>query len=139
MQLHTITDKIKNNGYKSTSKRSAIIDILNRNKRFMTAKELYKDMLKIYPSISIDTVYRNLTMFMEMDVLEMTELEGERRYRLLCNHHDEHHHHIICTHCGKTDIIASDCPLDNIEIPGNFQITGHRFEIFGVCNTCVHY
>jgi len=49
-----------------------------------------------FPQLSVDTVYRNLTLLHELDILEATELNGERLYRMVCAG-DDHHHHLICT------------------------------------------
>ena len=89
-----------------------------------------------YPTLSFDTIYRNLTLFTDMNILETTELGGERKYRFQCSKDGHHHHHLICLSCGKTENIP-DCPYEDRlkELPG-FKITGHKFEVYGYCSDC---
>lgn len=112
-----------------------MVRIFDREKRYMSAKEILEKMKFDYPNLSFDTVYRNLSLFQELSILEYTELNGERIYRLKCET-DQHHHHIICTECGRTETIDL-CPMNVIfGEPEGFTITGHKFEIYGHCNEC---
>ncbi|WP_143522553.1 Fur family transcriptional regulator, partial [Pseudomonas sp. 2822-17] len=79
-------------------------------------------------------VYLNLSFFEVAEILETTDLHGEKVYRFSCE--DDHHHHIICTKCGKVSVI-NICPMDSIfGNPPGFTITGHKFEIYGCCDDC---
>lgn len=40
----------------------------------------YLDLMEEYPRISFDTVYRNLSLFETLGLIEATEWNGERRY-----------------------------------------------------------
>lgn len=128
---------LKDHGYKYTGKREKILEIFFNEKRYMPAREIMSYMEKSYPSLSFDTVYRNLSLLEELGILEATELQGERQYRFSCSSEDHHHHHhVICTKCKKT-ITLDICPMKIMEnqIEG-FQITGHKFEIYGYCRDC---
>lgn len=67
--------------------------------RYLTAKDVLEHMKDDYPGLSFDTIYRNLTVFAEIGVLEQTELNGEKHFRFTCSIM-EHHHHFICLDCG---------------------------------------
>lgn len=127
--------QLRKKGYKQTDKREEILRIFAKEKRYLSAKEVLSYMQKVYPDLSFDTVYRNLTLFEELDIVEVTELHGERIYRLRCSD-DSHHHHLICLSCGKSRVIDV-CPLDVIrEQPKEFIITDHKFELYGYCVEC---
>ncbi|WP_044641458.1 Fur family transcriptional regulator [Risungbinella massiliensis] len=135
MDLQAALDRLKDKGYKYTGKRELMVEIFRREGRYLSAKEVLDYMQEEYPTLSFDTVYRNLSLFEELDIVEATEWDGERRYRFHCGGND-HHHHLICTDCGKTRTIDI-CPMNAIlGKPEKFEITGHKFEIYGKCEHC---
>ncbi|GGE06333.1 zinc-specific metallo-regulatory protein [Marinithermofilum abyssi] len=135
MNYREALDTLKRHGYKYTGKRESMVQLFNRKDRYLTAKEVLEEMQKEYPGLSVDTVYRNLSLFEELGIVEGTEWEGERRYRFHCGG-DHHHHHLICTECGRTKQLNL-CPMNAIlGEPEGFEITGHKFEIYGTCSHC---
>lgn len=135
-QVEESLDVMKANGLKYTKKREAIITYLIKRNRYISAKEVYEFMNDEYKGVSYDTIYRNLHDFERMELLETTELNGEKKFRFHCSHHLEHHHHFICMVCGKTKEIHM-CPMTYFEdqLTG-CSIEGHRFEILGRCENC---
>lgn len=134
-EIREALEVLKNEGYKLTDKREKLLKILSKEDRYLSARQVYEEMLEKYPSISLDTIYRNLQTYSELGLLEETEWDNERVYRFRCGI-DEHHHHFICTRCGKTKELLA-CPMEIYEnqLPG-YQIMEHRFEIFGLCDEC---
>ena len=53
-------ERMKENGLKHTKKREDLIRLFSKEDRYLTAKTVQQMLEKIYPSISFDTVYRNL-------------------------------------------------------------------------------
>jgi len=133
----TISDAInllKDKGYKATNRRKDILTFFYQSDSYHTAKELNDHLQVIYEGISFDTVYRNLHLFHELGILESTELNSEKHFRMSCAQH--HHHHFICNDCGKTTKI-NVCPMDDVENKLiNYQIEDHKFEIYGLCPIC---
>jgi Fur family transcriptional regulator, zinc uptake regulator len=124
------------NQLKRTKNREVLLDLFLENDRYLTAGMIKDFMESENPGISFDTIYRNLSTFTELGILEETELSGERHFRMHCDA-GVHHHHFICTTCGKTQNIP-DCPMDLIAINlPNYEIKGHKFEIYGKCPLCV--
>jgi len=127
---------LQENQFKRTKNREIILDFFSQNDRYLTAGELRNSMEAGNPGISFDTIYRNLTTFTELGILEETELTGERHFRMHCEP-GVHHHHFICTKCGKTRSIP-DCPMDLIAVNlPNYEVEGHKFEVYGRCPMCV--
>ncbi|MDC3417897.1 Fur family transcriptional regulator [Aquibacillus salsiterrae] len=125
---------LKEHGYKYTGKREDILSFFATEDRYRTAKDLLQYMEPNYSGISFDTIYRNLHLFREVGILESTDLNGEKHFRMKCAHH--HHHHFICKDCGLTKEIET-CPMETVKTElQSFAIEDHKFEIYGLCPAC---
>ncbi|WP_414046273.1 Fur family transcriptional regulator [Macrococcus equi] len=125
---------IKNNGHKYTDKRRDMIKMLHDSKKYLNAKQMQEALNDKYPGISFDTIYRNLNLFQSLDIIEVTELDGEKKFRLSCSTH--HHHHFICESCGETRVVEF-CPIDSFKKElDDVEIHSHKIELYGLCETC---
>ncbi|MBS4750060.1 transcriptional repressor [Granulicatella sp. zg-ZJ] len=126
---------MKAKGYKNTPKRQAMLEVIAKAERFITAKDVQEALKDTYKGLSYDTIYRNLYTFVEQGILESSERNGEKVFLMHCSTH-KHHHHFICDRCEKITEIEM-CPMDYFmnQLPG-YEISGHRFEITGLCPEC---
>ncbi|GHH97016.1 Fur family transcriptional regulator [Neobacillus kokaensis] len=135
MNVHEAIQYLKENGFKQTGKREDMLQVFADSDKYLTAKDVFEQLKDEYPGLSFDTIYRNLALFVNMGILEMTELSGEKHFRFTCTVH-QHHHHFICLSCGKTKEIET-CPMDElIENLKGYEVSGHKFEIYGRCPEC---
>ncbi|WP_237179347.1 Fur family transcriptional regulator [Paenibacillus sp. MMS18-CY102] len=123
------------NGLRITDQRRSMVTIFSDHDGYLSPKDVYDSMVRTYPSVSFDTVYRNLRMMSEMGVLEQFYfMDGGLKFKSNCLSH--HHHHLICVNCEKT-VTFDYCPMDQqMNLPGGYKILNHRFEIYGVCDSC---
>lgn len=122
-------------GLRITEQRRTIAKLFADAEGYLAPKDVYEYMEKTYTGLSFDTVYRNLRVLHEMDVLEQVVFEDGIRFKAHCGGHD-HHHHLICLSCEKT-IPVEYCPMPQMNgIPDDFQVIKHKFEIFGYCKDC---
>ncbi|MEC0211894.1 Fur family transcriptional regulator [Paenibacillus ehimensis] len=121
-------------GWRITDQRKSLAALFAESTGYLSPKDVYDYMKQPYPGVSFDTVYRNLRLLSEMGVLEQIYLNDGLKFRARCQSH--HHHHLICMNCEKT-VPFEFCPMKQIDnLPSDFQIVNHRFEILGYCGDC---
>lgn len=123
------------NGWRITDQRRTLANIFASTEGYLSPKDVYDEMSRSYPSVSFETVYRNLRMLSEMGVLEQFYfMEGGLKFKGSCI--DHHHHHLICVNCEKT-LTFEYCPMEQqLKLPGEYKILNHRFEVYGICESC---
>lgn len=137
MTVEFYIDQLQAKGLKITPQRQEILKaFLESENKHLSAEEVHGKITKIFPSMSLDTVYRNLSLLQGLGIL--TELNFGDRKSLFEINQANHHHHLICTKCGDSQEIDF-CPLEFIDSKriSNFKIQKHSFEIFGICANCM--
>ncbi|SEP39586.1 Fur family transcriptional regulator [Propionispora vibrioides] len=136
--LKDIIEKLRSKGCKITPQRRIIIQSLIKFTKFPTASELCNDIRQTNPEISLDTVYRNLNLLIDMGVVNQINLPGKDAnvFELSL---EGHHHHLVCLGCGAADCLDY-CPVDEKELQKatglKFEIIGHSLELYGYCEKC---
>lgn len=133
-------EQFRKKGYKITPQRQEIIKVFmsNKSNQPLSAEEVHQKVVEKYANIGMDTVYRNLNVLLELQIISKLDFrEGKSRYEL---NSGKHHHHLVCLTCGAVEEIDF-CPFrildrEKIEQEKKFAITKHSFEIFGYCRLC---
>lgn len=138
--MHRIGGNMANLKY--SRQREAIQEFLNSRKDHPTADVVYMNVKKEFPNISLGTVYRNLSLLVEI---------GEA-IRVPCSDGSEHfdgctlpHYHFQCNKCGAvldleiTNTDANTLAGLNKIANSNFDgvIEGNEIFFYGKCPTCV--
>ncbi|UHA72850.1 Fur family transcriptional regulator [Paenibacillus sp. 481] len=129
-----ILDKMADQGLRITEQRRTLAKLFAETEGFLSPKDVTEYMGKRYAGLSFDTVYRNLRVMHELGVLEQIVFEDGMKFRAHCSE-NRHHHHMICLHCEKTYPIHF-CPMPLTDVPDNFRVVKHKFEVFGYCQAC---
>ena len=94
-----MVEKLKETGLKATPQRIAILRELDK-KEHPTIDELYNNLKKTHPSISLATIYKNLNMLKEAGLaIEIIPPSANEKSRF--DIYLEPHIHIMCKECGK--------------------------------------
>ena len=121
---------------KHSKQRDAIRTFLYSRKDHPTAEVVYDNLRIDFPHISLGTVYRNLSLLVELgEAIKFPGLDGYDHFDANPNPH----YHFICNECHC--VIDLDFPnIDslNSDANKNFEglITGHSAYFYGSCKNC---
>ncbi|RDU66019.1 transcriptional repressor [Helicobacter didelphidarum] len=97
--------------------------------------DIYERIKKTYPSISLATIYKNVTILCQFNVLSEIKVPGyKQKYEL----NREKHVHIVCDQCGKLEDIYIDFSALEQDCQKNSGYNIHRFSaiFMGICPEC---
>ncbi len=128
----------KKNNIKNTKHRNLVLDVLKESQFPITTEDIYLKLQERGAHISLSTIYRILDVFANKGmVVKAIISEGSKAMVEL--QHLEHKHHLICKECNKI-VAIEDCPFEEfakaLEKKTDFDITGHKLEIYGYCPAC---
>jgi Fe2+ or Zn2+ uptake regulation protein len=121
-----LNEILKINGKNSTKLSFEIYNLLENNKKPMTANAIHK---KIKLKADLSSIYRILKKFLELNLID-EEIIGKESYYFFAR---DHHHHIICKKCGYIECIPCNTDFSWIN---NFSNITHSLTLKGVCNEC---
>jgi Fur family peroxide stress response transcriptional regulator len=137
-RFETITQKLRESGHKITPQRLAIVKILAKSEGHPSVEDIYDEIKKDFPTMSLATVYRNIVLIKSLgEVLELGFPDGSNRYD---GNKPYPHPHVICIKCKKIidpDLDSLDEMKNEVESELNFKILNHRLDFFGICNECI--
>ena len=123
-------------GIKVTKQRIAVIEILEKATRPITAEEIY-DLVEEKEILNYSTVYRTLNTLSEKGALIKTGEPGGKMYFQLKGHH--HSHELECLLCHK-HIQVDACPVEAfsraVSKENGFVVMEHSLQIKGFCAEC---
>ena len=123
---------------KYSRQRESIKEFLMTRKDHPTADVVYENVRKIYPNISLGTVYRNLSLLSELgEIQKLSNFGGADHFDVCVTPHC----HFMCQKCGavldlETEDINSFAEKSVKDFPGKILECDIRF--FGICPNCVN-
>lgn len=133
-RLNQIIQKLNQKGIRVTQQRKKLAFLFLQTHRFLSSVELYSEMSKYYPGLSYNTVYRNVRLFKELNIIEHFSFEDGIRFRINCQEQD--HYHLICLGCETTIPIDFSHQELQIGLPDRFNPVKYKFDIYGYCLEC---
>lgn len=128
---------LKENKIKITDERRGILAILEKATLPLSPSEIYQLLITTYPKANLTTVYRNLEMLENLNLIKrLSHDKSFFTYELVFDR--PHHHHLICQKCGKVEDLDdfSEKFVDEVSLQTAFQVEGHNIEFYGLCPNC---
>jgi Fe2+ or Zn2+ uptake regulation protein len=127
---------LKESGLKATFQRMNILESIASHGH-MSIDSIYEEVVKIHPSLSLATVYKNIILMVENSVLTEVSIEGQKaKYELL----KVDHIHLVCTECGEVEDrphnVNADALFISMTNEENFSLSKQQINLYGVCSHC---
>jgi Fe2+ or Zn2+ uptake regulation protein len=116
--------------------RTIIMQTLQEMRTHPTADEVYQQVKKRLPNISLGTVYRNLNQLVREGFAKRLGHAGEQT-RFDAN--TDKHYHLICDTCGRiydlafNQISEINALMQNID---EHDVADYDLEFYGTCKVC---
>ena len=127
---------LKKSDLKSTFQRISILKNID-SKGHSSIDDIYDEVVKIYPSLSLATVYKNIILMVKKSVLVEVPIVGKKsKYELL----KDDHIHLICIKCEGVEDRPHNSNANTIfnfiSEEKNFQLEKQQINLYGVCSVC---
>lgn len=141
VDLHaTVATRLRQVQQRYTKGRQALVDVLAGAGRPLSIPEI----LAADPSIPQSSVYRNLTVLEQADVVRRLRGGDEFSRFELAEDLTTHHHHLVCVSCGSVDDYTVPLrfertmakAIDEVAAETGFRAEFHRLDLVGVCARC---
>jgi Fur family ferric uptake transcriptional regulator len=129
--------ELTQHGYKRTTQRAVILDILESAGGHMTAEEIARRVEESNLALNRSTIYRTLETLAEIGVVKATRMGRALYYEV--SQEGEEHHHIRCTRCHAMvhlDAATVDRVLNRLAVERGFEVIDIQVLVRGLCKTC---
>ena len=127
---------LREHGLKVTPQRLGILSLMQQSGH-VSVDDLYAEIKKQFPSVSLATMYKNINAMMNSStIIEVKIPKQKSRFEIV----KEKHGHLLCQECGD----FSDIKVDFEKVIGDIQMKS-RYKLFetnlvlsGICPRCQH-
>lgn len=125
-------NKLKSEGYKITSAREDVINVLNESEKSVSPYEIQEILKQAGTDYKVITIYRVLDL---LSKLELTHRIYSINSYMKCDSDHRHaHKFLICESCH--DIQSVDLKHEDHSSTSKFTATKEINEVLGLCSNC---
>jgi Fur family transcriptional regulator, ferric uptake regulator len=136
--MDAILRRIRNDGFRLTRIRTAMVKILFDESRPLTSSDIQAQLSSSGVKADRTTVYRELLFLLERTIIKTVQFADHKMHYEICV---DHHHHLVCTKCNKVIEIVLGEHLEEQEKEiyrrENFKVSSHSLEFYGLCGNCL--
>jgi len=137
VRYQTLLGKLQARGSRLTSHRLALLRLIAASAGHPNAAQLYEKLRALFPTVSLATIYKTITLLKEEGEILEIELRNN-------NHYDGNkpfpHPHLICNRCGQIidgdEIHMVDTLNAEIKATYDFQVVQSQLVFYGICRDC---
>ena len=129
-------EALRSKGYKATPQRIAICRIALNSRAHPSVQQIYNQVKKIHPTVSLATVYKTLEVLRDLNLVqELNFPNGQARFDSYMNPHIN----LICVKCGDITDVDDDITKEfakKVAAVTKFKPNGQRIDVYGICHKC---
>jgi Fur family transcriptional regulator, ferric uptake regulator len=133
----TWINQINASGYRLTTPRRMIAEIIAGSDRALTPAEIFIQARSINNGIGLVTVYRTLEKLESLNLVE--KVHHKAGCHAYIAHRDGHQHLLICKGCNRVVYFDGDDYaklMESIGEKSGFQMQDHWLQLLGICPEC---
>ena len=129
-------EALRSKGYKATPQRIAVCRFALNSRDHPTAQQVYDEVRKIHPTVSLATVYKTLGLLKDLNLIQELNLpQGQARF----DSYMKPHVNLICLKCGSIADLDDNSATEitrKVATAAKFKPKGQCIDIFGICRKC---
>ncbi|WP_300368793.1 Fur family transcriptional regulator [Hydrogenimonas sp.] len=125
---------LKEHQLKVTPQRLKIVMMLKKHGH-INIEDLYGEMLKEFPSVSLATIYKNINQMIDNGLIQEVKLPRSKSvYELI----KDPHLHMVCDKCHKVEdvVVGTEKIIEEAEKLSGYIITESFITLRGICAEC---
>lgn len=136
-RIAKLVERLRAEGFRVTPQRLEVLRLLLTTDRHPSAEDLYDQLKRRFPTLSLATVYKTMETLRSMgEVLYLEFKEGSTRYD---GRFPYPHTHLICSSCGRIEDLIHDpvtADVNKAVTQSGFALSKYRFDLYGLCKDC---
>ena len=122
-----------------TVQRRLVLEVLRREGRPLSAKEIHRSIRQRLPKVSLETVYRTLNLFVAQGMAAAIYIPGgSTRYVHVAG--GSSRPYFVCLRCGALEPLPRELApsagvLTSFREKG-MEVTGYSYVVYGICRRC---
>jgi Fur family peroxide stress response transcriptional regulator len=136
LRFNQLIAALKERDFRLTPQRVELVRLIAVSEGHPSPSQLYTKIKRKFPTMSLATVYKTLSLLKEMNQVLEIDLRDDRHYD---GNRPQPHPHLICIKCNK--IIDGEVSLDQeslrkLEQASGYKILRPQISLYGLCPEC---
>lgn len=132
VKVHEKVNVLREHHIPLTTTRLVLLRFISKNIGHYSAEDIYETLKEEYPSLSIATVYNNMSLFAKLGIVQELRI---KRDKVIYDTHTDPHDHFLCIICGNIYDIEKTHTKFPKEIEGHEVHYAHTY-YYGICKNC---
>jgi Fe2+ or Zn2+ uptake regulation protein len=128
-----ISEALRERGMRVTPQRLAVLEAVRGSHTHLSAEEVYEEVRRRIPSISLGTVYKALGELRDVGQVRALQIAGKFRFDGGVGPHS----HLVCQRCHRVEDVGVDAEVTLApEARRGYELLGVEVSFWGICPGC---